>query len=103
MRAGCVPIYHAHPSVKKEFLDGAVWIDPADYGWNPQATLDAAMQLDRAEVDAVNQRWMAAHPKFQETNLRQVYSRLSEILARKAAGEICLPGQARRVRLKDEY
>jgi len=31
VRAGCIPVYHAHATVKTSFLSGARWIDPADF------------------------------------------------------------------------
>jgi hypothetical protein len=54
-------------------------------------------------VDDANKQWLQVHPKLQETALPRVYFRLAGILARKVAGEIHLPGQATRERLKDEY
>jgi hypothetical protein len=103
VRSGCVPVYHAHASVKSAFLDGAVWVDPADYDWDPHATMAAALSFDRKKVAETNEQWLRSHPKLQATTIAPVYSRLAEILARKAAGEINLPEQARRERLKDEY
>lgn len=103
VRSSCVPIYHAHTSVKREFLQGAVWVDPADHDWDARATVEAAVNLDRKAVDDANKQWLQVHPKLQETALPRVYFRLAGILARKVAGEIHLPGQATRERLKDEY
>lgn len=101
--AGCIPIYHAHPSVKQAFLQGAIWIDPADYDWDPKATMVAAENLNREEVDKANRLWLESHPKFQKTTLASVYSHLAEIVAHKANGKINLPSRARRVQLDDDY
>jgi hypothetical protein len=103
VRAGCIPIYHPHPSVKSAFLDGAVWVDPADYGWDAVATLNAAMHLDREAVQEANNYWMTSNPSFLKTRLAEVYRNLVKIIIKKMSGEINLPGQAARERLKDEY
>jgi len=102
-RATCLPSAYIAPSVKQRFLEGAIWVDPAAYDWNARTALEAAMDLDRAAVDETNKRWMNAHPKFQETMLPKVYSKLAMIVAQKAAGQIDLEGKATRERLKDEY
>lgn len=103
VQAGCVPIYHAHPSVREAFLGGAIWVDPADYAWNPRATMDAALNMDRKHVAAVNHRWRESHPRVLQTDTPTVYSRIAGILALKSKGEIDLPERASRGRLKDEY
>jgi hypothetical protein len=96
VRAGCVPIYHAHESVKKNFLEGAVWVDPADHRWDPVETLSAAMSLNRQAVDDANRHWMATNENFAKTFLPVVYDRLSKILVRKIQGSLSLPAVARR-------
>jgi hypothetical protein len=102
VRAGCVPIYHAHPTVKSALLEGARWVDPADYGWDGRATVAAALKLDRREVDQANQKWLCQHPRLHLTTLPFVYSRLAEILALKAVGKINLPQPTKRTSLSDE-
>ena len=59
VRAGCVPIYHAHPSVKATFLQGAAFVDPADYEFDPQRTIAAAMSLDHGAVADQNYAWLS--------------------------------------------
>jgi hypothetical protein len=103
VRAGCVPIYHAHPTVREVFLNGAIWVDPADYHFDARSTVEAALKMDRVEVDENNKRWFQTHSKFQETSFGNVYLRLAGILKKKAAGEIRLPEKARRANLRDEY
>ena len=103
MQAGCVPIYHPHPSVRETFLYGAIWVDPADHGWNPRATVDVALNSDRKHVAATNYRWRENHPRVIKTDTASVYSRMAEILDLKSKGKIALPKRASRGRLKDEY
>lgn len=40
---GCIPIYHADPVVRAQFLQGAAWVDPADFDFDPEATLRFAL------------------------------------------------------------
>lgn len=58
VRAGCVPVYRAHPSVSSTVLRDAVWVDPADFDFDPQATLAHAFTLDREAVAARNMEWL---------------------------------------------
>jgi len=58
VRAGCVPVYRAHPSVRETVLRGAIWVDPADFGLDPEATFAHAFSLDRESVAARNAEWL---------------------------------------------
>lgn len=58
VRAGAVPIYHAHPSVKANYLRGAAWIDPADFEFDADKTLAAALRADRSTYVAAIHRWL---------------------------------------------
>jgi hypothetical protein len=31
VRAGCVPVFHAHETIRSSLLKGAIWIDPVDF------------------------------------------------------------------------
>ena len=103
VKAGCVPIYHAHPTVREVFLNGAVWVDPADHHFDGRATIEAALKMDREEVNAINKNWIRTHPKFLETSFENVYLRLADILKKKEAGEIQISEKASRENLRDEY
>ena len=103
VRAGCVPIYHAPPTVKERFLNGAIWVDPADFDWNPTATMEAALSLTREEVAENNEIWMKGNPALAATSLEAVYARLAGLLDAKAHGRLVNVGPAMRTRLKDEY
>jgi len=58
VRAGCIPIYHAHATVKTTFLSGARWIDPADFAFSPRRTIDFALNQDQMEFRSVNDAWL---------------------------------------------
>jgi hypothetical protein len=57
-RAGCIPVYHAHPTVKNGVLAGARWIDPEDLGFSPGRPLEAALAADPREFQAANTAWL---------------------------------------------
>ena len=103
MKAGCVPIYHAHPSVKAAFLEGAIWVDPEDYNFDAKATMDAALRMNREEVAVANTRWIQTNPQFKETSFENVYLQLADILKKKVAGKMSFPDRATRENLRDEY
>jgi hypothetical protein len=76
-RAGCVPVYHAHPTVRDTFLKGARWIDPADFGYDPSATLAAARRCDFAEVQERNRKWLQSDA-VKATQGERVWSRIAD-------------------------
>jgi hypothetical protein len=78
--AGCVPIYRAHPTVADTVLRDATWVDPSDFGHDPEATLEAAFSLDPDEVRRRNEQWVAS-PQLAETRSCHVYGRIGRILA----------------------
>jgi hypothetical protein len=87
VRAGCIPIYRAHPSVKEGILNGAFWVDPADFGDDPEATIKYALSLDGKEIYHNNIEWFNSE-EVQRTYLFSVYERMSEILLKKIEGVI---------------
>ena len=103
VRAGCVPIYHAHSSVKEQYLEGAVWVDPADFDWDTSATMESAFSLTREDVAEQNRNWMDTNAAFGATLLEAVYERLTGLLDAKAHGRLVNTSPALRARLKDEY
>jgi hypothetical protein len=56
VRAGCVPVYHAHSTVRNTILQGANYIDPADFNFNVSATLAAANKCDLETLREQNYR-----------------------------------------------
>lgn len=81
VRAGCVPIYRAHPTVRDGVLQGAAWVDPADFGLEPEATLAAALSLDRTAVAEQNRDWLGS-PGVRETSHASVWSRIAKLVLR---------------------
>lgn len=77
VRAGCIPIYQAHPSVRATYLEGAAFVDPADYRLNPTATVKAALALNRETVAAQNFRWLDRHA-VQSTGHRAIWTKIAE-------------------------
>jgi hypothetical protein len=53
-KAGCVPIYRAHPTVRDGVLHGGMWVDPADHDMDVDRTIAYALSLDREEVAEAN-------------------------------------------------
>jgi hypothetical protein len=84
--AGCVPVYHANRSVRDTFLTGAVWFDPADYGFDPKATIDAALNADRDAVAAANRSWLQSNSHVVASRGENVMQALGNIL-RECAGD----------------
>ena len=56
--AGSVPIYHANENVRTNFLVGAAWIDPSNFGFDPKTTLDAALDSDWRKFRSANLEWL---------------------------------------------
>jgi hypothetical protein len=78
--AGCVPVYRAHPTAAQTVLRGATWVDPADHGHDPEATLEAAFSLDSEKVRQQNEQWLGSD-LLAETRSCHVYGRIGRILA----------------------
>jgi hypothetical protein len=85
-RAGCIPVYHAHPSVKKQFLAGARWVDPADFGFSPQRTIEHALAQDQSEFRRANDLWLKSGV-LAETDDRNYFQKLHSIISQKLAGK----------------
>jgi hypothetical protein len=77
--AGCIPIYHAHPTVAQTILRDAKWVDPGDYGNDPAATIAAALSLDASRVREQNEHWVTS-AIVAETNVRNIFGKIGRIL-----------------------
>jgi hypothetical protein len=77
-RAGCVPVYHAHPTVRHSVLRGAKWIDPADYSFDVGATLRAATECDGNAIVQQNYEWLKGEA-VSETDGYRIWSRIAEL------------------------
>lgn len=85
-RAGCVPVYHAHPSVKHGVLSGAAWIDPAEYGFDPARTIQAALEAPLARIQSANRRWLELE-SVRATHFDGVWKKLAEVFVLKLERE----------------
>jgi hypothetical protein len=79
VRAGCIPIYHGHPTLRTGILRGLIYVDPEDYKFEPNATFDAALSMNIQEVQAINRVWLQKDD-VRKTNFDSVWSRLAAIL-----------------------
>ena len=82
VRAGCVPVYHAHATVKTSFLSGARWIDPADFAFSPRRTIDFALNQDQMEFRFINDAWLESRI-LADTDDLKVVPKLHEIISGK--------------------
>lgn len=96
VRAGCIPVYRAHPSVKEGILKGAFWVDPTDFGDDPEETIEYALSLDGREIYKKNLEWFKSEA-LRSTYLFSVYGKLVEILSNKIEGKINDDGKIYRV------
>jgi hypothetical protein len=79
VRAGCIPVYHAHPSVRTRFLPGAKWVDPADFDWSADRTLEYALAANVAEYQTTNDAWLQSGA-LEGTDSSQLFTHLHRIM-----------------------
>ncbi len=82
VRAGCIPVYHAHATVKNGFLSGARWIDPAEFGFSSRRTIEFALDQDQSEFRSVNDAWLESGI-LADTDDLKVFPKLHEIVSAK--------------------
>jgi len=80
VRAGCVPIFHPHPTVAESFLLGAKWIDPGDDVSRADDIIAHALSEPLEEYQACNAKWLEENEDFKRTSAKAVYARIAEIL-----------------------
>jgi hypothetical protein len=78
-RAGCIPIYHAHETVRNRVLRGAKWVDPADFQFNVDGTLKFALGQKIEDYWNANGKWLESEA-ISDTNFYSVFERIGEIL-----------------------
>ena len=88
VRAGCIPVYHAHETVKTSFLSGARWIDPADFAFSPRRTIDFALNQDQMEFRSINDGWLESGI-LADTDEQKVLPKLHEIISGKLGIREC--------------
>jgi hypothetical protein len=79
VHAGCIPIYCAHPTVRETFLQGARWVDPQQFGFHVERTLEYALAQPLAEYQEANARWLQGEA-VHATHLEAVLKRIGLIL-----------------------
>jgi len=82
VRAGCIPVYHAHATVKTSFLSGAKWIDPAEFGFSSRRTIEFALDQDQTKLRSVNDAWLESGI-LADTDDQKVFPKLHEIVSAK--------------------
>lgn len=81
-RAGCIPVYHSHPTVAETFLKGARWVDPKDFSFDPRRTIKNALSQDIDGFRRANNAWLASKILLNTTQDR-VMGRAFELMAHK--------------------
>jgi hypothetical protein len=79
VRSGCIPVYHAHPTVATGILKNARWVDPANYGFDSSRTLKAALSQDLSQFQDVNEQWLLSDA-VAETESSQIRIGIASIL-----------------------
>jgi hypothetical protein len=88
VRAGCIPVYHAHATVKTSVLSGAKWVDPADFGFSPSRTIDFALNQDQMAFRSTNDAWLESG-MLADTDELKVVPKLHEIISGKLGIREC--------------
>jgi len=88
VRAGCIPVYHAHATVKTSFLSGARWVDPADFAFSPRRTIDFALKQDQMEFRSINDAWLESGILGETDDLKRL-PKLHEIISGKLKARNC--------------
>ncbi len=78
VRAGCIPIYNAHPTVASTVLEGAKWVDSNDFD-NAQACVEFALKEDLSTYQKQNAAWLQNNA-VHKTEKLTVYERLGNLL-----------------------
>jgi hypothetical protein len=82
VRAGCIPVYHAHVTVKNSLLSGARWVDPAEFGFSSRRTIEFALDQDHEKIRSVNDTWLGSGI-LADTDDLKVFGKLHQIVSAK--------------------
>lgn len=82
-RCGCIPVYHASATVKRSFLEGALWVDPKDFGYNPKRTIEFAVNQDITAYQQANYRWLQTSTALQTTSYASTTAKIFRLMADK--------------------
>ncbi len=86
-RAGCIPIYRAHATVRDGVLQGARWIDPADFAFDIERTLAHAARADRSDFAVGNEVWLDSEG-VRATSRFRVWSKIAQALEHQRGGAV---------------
>jgi hypothetical protein len=89
-RAGCVPIYHAHPTVRENFLKGARWIDPSDFAFSVRDTISAALDCDAREFRENNWNWLRTE-QVAATEGSGMWNKIADLFVSRIAPDLVIP------------
>jgi len=82
VRAGCIPVYHAHNTVKNGILSGARFIDPGEFGFSSHRTIEFALNQDQTKFRSINDAWLESGI-LADTDDLKVFEKLHEIVSAK--------------------
>ena len=83
-RAGCIPVYHATSGAKRDRLVGAQWIDPADFGFDPEKTLAFALKQDVSDFQRANDKWLTTE-QVTCSHRDKIWERITQLLCHRIA------------------
>ncbi len=84
-RAGCIPIYHPHPTVSEHFLTGAKWVDPADFDYLPERVIPFALSENQLSYRQANDAWLRSGI-LAETDDQKLVPQLQALIHGKLTG-----------------
>lgn len=83
VQAGCIPVYHAHETVRDGILKEAIWVDPVSFNYNVDKTMDYALSQDIIQFWSINSKWLNGE-SLRRTSLSAVFERIGRILCQNA-------------------
>jgi hypothetical protein len=81
--AGAIPVYHAHKSNVDTFLKGAKWIDPIDYGFDPEETIRAALKANTQDFQDANEQWLMNNSHIKTTTMNGIFAKIADFFVEK--------------------
>ena len=78
VRAGCIPIYNAHETVRNGILKDAKWVDPSDFKFRVNDTLRFAFAENVEDYRDANRKWLESDA-VTATNFYAVFKRIGDI------------------------
>lgn len=83
VRAGCIPIYHAHFTIREQFLKDALWVDPANFNFNVEDTINYALKQDLAHYRQINDNWLTSNNFLATTTTDAFWERITTLMEEK--------------------